>query len=204
MPTKEEYQRRKDDPEYKRLTSESNRRYREKHYEKIRQKKKEYYENREPNTKCKLCDTMFFKVSAMSKFCSRGCFYKDAKTSRLGKGNPAYRNGCYQKGNRAGMLLKEKLLMKIRNRIKEGMEQERGYIYCQRCDTSNSMKWELHHIVFRSEAMKHKNLHNERNLILCCMKCHNEFHKHKDSRKGLLKDRRLWELFPDIHKLKNF
>lgn len=68
------------------------------------------------------------------------------------------------------------------------------WIACQICGKTACSK---HHIVYRSEARKHENLNNERNLLNCCMECHKWLHEKKDRRRYLIIDRKLWELFPD-------
>jgi 5-methylcytosine-specific restriction endonuclease McrA len=66
---------------------------------------------------------------------------------------------------------------------------------CLRCKTKTATA--THHIVYKSEAPRHKNLHNERNLIDLCYDCHIEwYHAKKDRREHLIKKRKLWELFP--------
>ena len=73
------------------------------------------------------------------------------------------------------------------------------YIYCERCEVNQNSKkalrFEVHHIIFASERPKHKNLHNPKNLILLCIGCHNELHKHKFLRNDLVVKRGLVELF---------
>lgn len=75
-----------------------------------------------------------------------------------------------------------------------------GYHFCQHCQKSRGVfKFEVHHIIFRSEAPKHDHLHNVRNLIILCNSCHNgggdSFHNRKNKRDYLIKDRKLYELF---------
>jgi predicted HNH restriction endonuclease len=53
-----------------------------------------------------------------------------------------------------------------------------------------------HHLVYRSEARKHPNLNDERNLVFLCRMCHNSLHEKKSRREPFIKERRLWELFP--------
>jgi DNA-directed RNA polymerase subunit RPC12/RpoP len=74
------------------------------------------------------------------------------------------------------------------------------YVKCQHCSISNSLRRENHHLIFRSEAPKHKNIHNIRNILFVCIKCHNEFHKNNSIRKQYIIDRKLWELFPEYVK----
>lgn len=65
---------------------------------------------------------------------------------------------------------------------------ENGYLHCENCGRNDN--WlELHHICYRSEKPKHKNLNHEDNLILLCKKCHDWLHDKKDRRETLEK----WE-----------
>jgi len=75
------------------------------------------------------------------------------------------------------------------------MISEKGYIYCEECKTSKSFRFEHHHIVYRSEKPRHEFLHDPRNLITLCIKCHNYYHKHKSHRNPLVESRKLYELF---------
>jgi len=149
---------------------------------------------------CAFCDREFVTASVFNrKYCSISCFRKHTKILRLGKGNPAYRNGLRCKSikrNRYG----ERGLTKVRTRIIKKMLKEKGYIYCEYCNTSNSLRWEMHHIIYRSEAPKHKNLHHRKNGILLCIKCHNILHKDKSLRDSLIEERKLYLLFPEYIK----
>ncbi len=76
------------------------------------------------------------------------------------------------------------------------MDGLKNTISCQRC--AYWLNLEHHHIIFRSEAPKHENLHNPRNVIKLCGTCHKWFHNKKDNRKELVIERKLWELFPEL------
>lgn len=78
---------------------------------------------------------------------------------------------------------------------KQKFLNEHEYLYCELCGISNAIRYETHHIIFASEKPKHKELHNNKNLILLCIGCHNELHKHKLLRNNLVQDRGLNELF---------
>ncbi len=59
-------------------------------------------------------------------------------------------------------------------------EIEKGYLECERCKTTNGI-FDCHHIIFKSEAPKHKNIDHPDNFIVLCRNCHNFFHgKGKD------------------------
>lgn len=165
--------------------------YRAKVYESLKIKKKAYYESGGSKKTCKMCGKEFYKSPQM-KFCSRKCFYEEAKSSRLGKNNPAYRNGTRIKAKRYGYSH-----MKATSKYGKEFVEKHGYKYCEYCGINNSLRFETHHIVFASEMPKHKELHNKRNLILVCIQCHNNFHSGKthEKRIELVKERKLTELF---------
>lgn len=70
-----------------------------------------------------------------------------------------------------------------------------GYLFCEMCGMSNQYFYEVHHIFFRSEKPKHKNLNKIENLILVCRKCHNKLHEHKSLRRDLRKYHNANQLF---------
>lgn len=124
----------------------------------------------------------------------RDCLNKRLK-KRTGKNNPSYRNGDYQKGVKTG---NRNTGNKQCAKYKEDFIEKHGYIFCEKCKISNSPRFEVHHIIFRSEAPNHRNLHHKDNLILCCIQCHNDFHKKKSNRNEIVKERELWKLFPEL------
>lgn len=89
---------------------------------------------------------------------------------------------------------------KNRAELIEQQMDEYGYHFCQHCEKSRGVfKFEVHHIIFRSEAPQHEFLHDKRNLIILCDKCHNgsgdSFHNRKEKRNYLIENRKLYELF---------
>ena len=87
------------------------------------------------------------------------------------------------------------ILIKNRKEVVENMQDKYSHIFCQRCYTSNAFKFEVHHIVFRSEAPKHPQLHSKDNLIIVCDKCHRELHAKKKLRNPLVTYRDLEQKF---------
>jgi hypothetical protein len=75
------------------------------------------------------------------------------------------------------------------------MVEKYWYRFCEYCWINQSIRWEHHHIVFRSEKPWHEFLHDKLNTIHLCIKCHNEFHKNKSKRDSLMKDRWLDKIF---------
>ena len=75
------------------------------------------------------------------------------------------------------------------------------HLFCQKCKRSViDGHFHVHHIIYRSEAPYHENLHNPLNLIICCNSCHDVFHgKKREEREYLIIERGLRELFPDLH-----
>jgi len=111
------------------------------------------------------------------------------------KKNPWYRNWEYVKSKPKKMQTSKHL--KACRDYKKKFVDKYWYLYCEKCwiNYIDATRMETHHIVYASEAPLNKNLHNEKNLILLCIKCHNELHSHKSLRNGLVKERWLNELF---------
>lgn len=82
------------------------------------------------------------------------------------------------------------------------MKEMEDVIFCQNWTVIGGICFSKptshHHIVYRSEAPKHENLHNKRNVIKLCNECHSNYHNRKDNRKHLVIERKLWELFPEL------
>tara|TARA_R110000764_G_scaffold45939_2_gene103207 strand:+ start:570 stop:1193 length:624 start_codon:yes stop_codon:yes gene_type:complete len=158
------------------------------------------------NKKCKHCEKEFKPYTTLTKFCSAKCRCDNMKSKRssnwsedkikniTGKKNPAYRNGMYCKGvNKTDVGQKE--FLRNSKAIKKEMIDDFGYIHCQDCGVNNSLRFETHHIIFRSEKPLHENLHKKDNLILLCISCHNKYHKIKGTRNRLVESRKLNILF---------
>ena len=162
--------------------------------------------NKPYTKKCKFCGVEFMPYTSLTKFCSANCRIDYIKSQRkrnwnpekanaiTGTANPAYRNGDYQrnvKRSSAGL----RLFMKNAKEIEHCMIEDLGYIYCEQCGTSKSLRFERHHIIYRSEKPNHINLHDKENILIVCIKCHNELHKHKGLRNTIVESRKLNELF---------
>lgn len=144
------------------------------------------HKHKKYNKECKECWNKFDTVSSIAKFCSRLCFYEDNKKSRVWKNNPAYKQGKHLwmiDFNKNCKLLDEKLI------------SDKWYLYCEECNTTNTLRFEHHHLVYRSEKPKHEHIHNINNIMLLCIQCHNEFHKHKSKRNDIVQERELHLLF---------
>jgi 5-methylcytosine-specific restriction endonuclease McrA len=86
-------------------------------------------------------------------------------------------------------------LKQTASELKESQLDSRGFLFCQKCFRSDK-SLEVHHIVYRSEAPKHINLHHSNNLTLICNDCHRWYHSKKSNRKQIVEKRKLWEQFP--------
>lgn len=84
---------------------------------------------------------------------------------------------------------------KNRKELIDQMLEEHGYLFCEHCGKSQSFKFHVHHIMFRSENPSHPELHNKRNLIIVSDDCHKLFHDNKSMRDSLIEERNLVELF---------
>ena len=160
------------------------------------------------NKECKFCETSFKPYTTLDKFCSSKCRINNQKSKRssnwseekakkiTGKNNPAYRNGMYCRSNKK-TAIGEREFIRNSKELKQEMINDFGYIHCQECKINNSLRFETHHIIYRSEKPLHENLHKKQNLIVLCIQCHNEYHKHKSKRNKLVEDRNLNILFGD-------
>lgn len=115
-------------------------------------------------------------------------------SKRIGKGNPSYNSGMFCRSSKktsTGM----REFRRNNKSIREKMIDDYGYIKCQHCETSNSIRFDGHHIIFRSEKPMHEYLHKKENIIILCVKCHFNFHKNKGMRNDIVTDRGLDKLF---------
>lgn len=157
-------------------------------------KRKTYHANEQKTfTKvCKVCGIKFEARLDRTRFCGRKCYFLEQKQSRKGKNNPAYRNGTRTNGKSVSWVH-----LDTTRKYGKAFLEKYGYKFCENCGTNSSLRFETHHIIFASEKPRHENLHNQRNLILVCIKCHNDFHSGvtRDKRKDLVDKRNLVELF---------
>ena len=155
---------------------------------------------------CGVCKSEFTPYTSLDKFCSANCRVENQKSKRsrrwsvestqkrMGIGNPSHSTGMYVRGNKISYN-GERLYLRTRNQMRDRMMNDYGYIFCERCGITSTYKFEMHHIVYRSEKPNHPQIHNERNLINLCLLCHNWFHKNKSNRNEIVKQRNLSELF---------
>lgn len=85
---------------------------------------------------------------------------------------------------------------KQRDKLINGHIEKYGFLFCMRCKKNTcGLKFEVHHIIYRSEQPKHKNLHHLDNLIILGSECHKWYHDKKDRREHLVNERNLKNLF---------
>jgi hypothetical protein len=155
---------------------------------------------------CQYCSNEFTPYTSLDKYCSANCrvenmkskrsrrWSKESTQKRIGKNNPSFKSGMYARDNKRtdnG----QKEYLRIRNEMRSNMILQHGYLFCENCKTNQTYQWEMHHIIFRSEKPNHEHLHNSKNLINLCIKCHNWFHQNKSNRNKIVEDRKLYELF---------
>lgn len=165
--------------------------------------------SKKPLTKiCGCCNKEFTPYTSLDKFCSANCRIENMKSKRskrwskestekiMGKNNPSYKSGMYSRSN-SRTDEGQKQYLRTRNQLRAEMILNHGYLFCEKCGTNKTYQWEMHHVIYRSEKPLHKYLHDKRNLINLCMKCHNWFHKNKSNRNEIVEERKLYELFGD-------
>lgn len=149
------------------------------------------FQTRRKPTVCVICKKTFDPYGLRKmKYCSRTCYGVDLSKKRIGKKNPAFRNGSRING-------KNDFDSRKTQKYRTSFYERTTYPYCEVCFVNSSFRWEVHHIIFRSEMPRHKKLHDDRNLIHVCIQCHNAFHASsgKEKRKPLIFSRNLEELF---------
>lgn len=145
---------------------------------------------------CKCCGKEFMGYSKKLKLCSEKCEINLLRL-RVWENNPAYRNWLYMKWKKEIHYYKYREFEKNCKILDEKLIDEKWFLYCQNCWITNPLKFEHHHLIYRSEKPKHKFLHNIQNIYLLCIKCHNDFHKKKWIRNKIVEERKLNELFWD-------
>lgn len=163
--------------------------------------------SKKPKTKeCKCCHKIFIPYTSLDKFCSINCRINAKKNERtwnwkqknvqniIGENNPAYRNGYYTRKIKKHTKGENKF-KRNSMQIKQTMIDIAGVIFCEFCGTTITPSFESHHIVYRSEKPLHEHLHDKENILIVCISCHNELHKHKGLRNKIVEKRKLNELF---------
>lgn len=73
--------------------------------------------------------------------------------------------------------------------------EKHGSLFCEVCGIKNAHKYDVHHVVFRSQLRGHPDMHNYRNLMLLCSECHRKVHRDRKLRLELVQRRKLWEIY---------
>lgn len=145
---------------------------------------------------CDFCNKEFRTYSKIIITCSDKCYRERMARNRLWEWNPSYRNWAYTKESDKKIHKKwDRLFQKMCREMNEQMIEKYWYRFCECCWVNQSLRWEHHHIVFRSEKPGHEFLHSKENTIHLCIKCHNEYHKNKSKRDSLMKERWLDKIF---------
>lgn len=147
--------------------------------------------------KCVYCSNEFKSYNKSKVVCSDKWYRERMSVNRLWEKNPAYRNWVYTKWwDKVNIhQFKERSFTKICKVMNNEMLEKYWYRFCECCWINQSLRWEHHHIVFRSEKPRHEHLHDRVNIINLCIKCHNEFHKNKSKRDPLMIERWLDKIF---------
>lgn len=93
----------------------------------------------------------------------------------------------------------EKLTRTVKNAILKEMDDTHGYRHCQVCGVQSNML-ELHHLAYRSETRWHPQKHSKINSIIVCHNHHMWFHEKKSNRDEIVRERELYNVFPDLFK----
>lgn len=150
--------------------------------------------------KCRQCDKEVTSTAyCPQSFCggkAGPCYRKFLSAKRVGKKNPAYRNGKAMQGKRTYTGAHLRACSKYR----KAFLKKHNYPFCELCGANEmqTLKFEVHHIYFASLWPKHPNLHDFKNLIHLCIQCHNDMHAGKKMQgvfEMLEQERGLKELF---------
>jgi len=150
------------------------------------------------NKKCTICGKDFVGLKNIKNTGKcQSCRTNDLK-KRTDDNNPNYRGGYYTKKNYKGTTAW--IHQEACKKYKKNFIEKNGYQFCEICcvNKNGTSLFNVHHIYFASKVPKHKNLHNEKNLIHVCRECHLKFHNGKEYEvvfQKLEKERGLKELF---------
>lgn len=142
---------------------------------------------------CIQCGKKFIPLKPLQNVCSVACYCERFRKKRAIQG--VKKMSAKQRNQE-----QELLLNKIR--LREILIGEIGHLYCEHCDRSIGVTFEIHHLVYRSEKPDHPKLHNLKNLYHICVTrvdnsepCHKLFHRLKGTRNKIVRQRRLDKLF---------
>ena len=181
---------------FKKHCSEYQKEYRKKNSERLKEYDKERY-RKGISRICLNCGKEFTRSVIGKGFCSRQCVYANWMSSgeRKGKNNYGYRNGLYTDVKGKHKSVETLKHLNACRKFRKDFLKKNKELYCEHCKTTDTLKFESHHIVFVSEARHHKELHNFDNIINLCITCHNKFHKEISTRDYIVKKRGLEDVF---------
>lgn len=160
------------------------------------------------NIKCTRCGILFKGLLHYSERTGKcyDCRMDDLKMLRKGKNNPNYSAGLYIKTIRNSRQQSKHL--SACQKYKKNFIEMNGYKFCELCkvNQNGTPQFQVHHIYFASRFPKNKELHNFKNLILLCLRCHQQFHNGRNYDEyfvRLEKERGLKKLFNSKYESKN-
>lgn len=132
--------------------------------------------------KCRNCGELFKIYNSLQKFCSPSCMRESGNVKNIKKiSRTQEKENAIFKIN--SLLLKQQVKLKYKK------------LCCEMCKTDKSIAFSVHHIIYRSERPRHKNLHDLKNLLFLCHDCHEKLHDHKALREGIIQERELNAIF---------
>ena len=134
--------------------------------------------------KCSECKGLFLPYTSLDKFCSPDCAFKAISPKGKEKKPTIKKSPVYV----------DRVFDENKAEYREEMIDRCGYLYCEHCDRSG-LRYEAHHLIFRSEKPNHAHIHSKRNIYLLCKTCHGMFHDKKGLRNNIVVQRNLSELF---------
>lgn len=140
---------------------------------------------------CSQCPNIFRPFSSLQKTCSPECARKEHPFQK--KARTPITRGTYviKRGPRT---IKH---LSACSKYKKAFMEKHGRIFCEACGADQSIVFQTHHLYFASRYPSHQELHNPKNLIIACHKCHDGFHgtKGKEMLAPWEERRNLKELF---------
>lgn len=150
---------------------------------------------------CKTCKKPYtVRVRYSGTGNCKPCIAKRYSQERHGKNNPNFKGGNTIEDEKIGKkTLYDGKHLYACSKYKRNFLKKHDYLYCEVCKVNKNavFRFETHHIYYASRYPKHPNLHNPRNLILLCKRCHLNFHQgvYKEKFVQIEAERGLKELF---------
>lgn len=136
--------------------------------------------------KCKFCGQSFMPHATGQKHCTGVCFFRDKTQSQ----------------DKQEVIKKSRSQAVFETQAKKKLKKNfdlKWFLWCEKCKETGHDKYDVHHIIYRSEEPDHENLHHLDNLIVLCRPCHDEAHRHKhERRRDIAEIRQLDRLFKKV------